>query len=465
MATSNQTSELPSTSSPEYQAMLQRLPSVIIEESKLVQSMSGVLSHITKVNASDSPVRKLELDKLATKMKPVILDLHQVIQGQVDLLDQTGGVSCTPLATTHPSNLQFPPPATHQPSPPSTAIAPTAPSTRILFLGNPGTGKSTLINCLRGRADCKSGISFGDGMTKEASEHVSQDCVFVDTPGLADKEIEVTAAKAITGALKMGGACKLFFFVRLESGRIVSDDLVTIQRVLDTIGRDDLMGNFSVIVNNLTPKAYQTMQEQGEAFQQVTALINSGKYNTCRLLFIPRLDALVEQDDAVTALPEHVVEFIRDAPVVHLEPNQIAAIDTSDYRAMAESLRNGLEALRRDKTAQQQKIAELHQRFQGAPPAFFQGSRHDVMMRISDYDHDVEMRNSSYELEPHHDTHRRTQYQRRQESIGSDARAVQVHQAVSITRSTNPANLRTSSQRRDDNKAGDQRNKRCPTRS
>ncbi|KAG2947741.1 hypothetical protein PC117_g6561, partial [Phytophthora cactorum] len=36
-----------------------------------------------------------------------------------------------------------------------------------LFLGNPGTGKSTLINCLAGAAIFKSGLSYGGGLTKE----------------------------------------------------------------------------------------------------------------------------------------------------------------------------------------------------------------------------------------------------------------------------------------------------------
>ncbi len=35
----------------------------------------------------------------------------------------------------------------------------------ILFVGNPGTGKSTLLNSLIGSVQFKSGISYGGGLT------------------------------------------------------------------------------------------------------------------------------------------------------------------------------------------------------------------------------------------------------------------------------------------------------------
>lgn len=41
----------------------------------------------------------------------------------------------------------------------------------ILFVGNPGTGKSTLLNSLVGSAVFKSGVSFGGGLTSYLQWH------------------------------------------------------------------------------------------------------------------------------------------------------------------------------------------------------------------------------------------------------------------------------------------------------
>ncbi|KAF4039478.1 50S ribosome-binding GTPase [Phytophthora infestans] len=88
-----------------------------------------------------------------------------------------------------------------------------------LFLGNPGTGKSTLINCLIGEAKFEAGLSFGAGKTSFFQRFEHGNIVYMDTPGLADTELRETAAKSIKEALQEDGIYKIFFVVTLQQGR------------------------------------------------------------------------------------------------------------------------------------------------------------------------------------------------------------------------------------------------------
>ncbi|KAG3115749.1 hypothetical protein PI124_g8347 [Phytophthora idaei] len=157
-----------------------------------------------------------------------------------------------------------------------------------LFLGNPGTGKSTLINCLAGAAIFKSGLSYGGGLTQEFQTRIHGNVQYMDTPGLADRNIQEKAAAAITEALRQSGTYKLFFMVRLENGRVVSDDLATIEIVLSSIELDEIP--FAVIVNNVKKRQYTNMMEKGADYLKVVTLINSIKHKTSNITFIPVID-------------------------------------------------------------------------------------------------------------------------------------------------------------------------------
>ncbi|ETM00462.1 hypothetical protein L917_02816 [Phytophthora nicotianae] len=237
--------------------------------------------------------------------------------------------------------------------------------TNYLFLGNPGTGKSTLINCLVGEVVFQSGISYGGGLTSFFQKHEFNGNMYMDTPGLADRKLMESAAAAITEALRQSGEYKLFFMVRLENGRVVADDLSTIETVVSSIDMKDIP--FTVIINNVKKRQFKAMMEKGDAFWEVVTLINAGKFETPELLFIQTQDDLDEQDDAITTLPGYVTKFIQDeAPTVVINPEDVSDISPQDFIRQLVVIRAELQQLQEDNNALRRRLEEL----QGKPGFF-----------------------------------------------------------------------------------------------
>ncbi|KAL3664336.1 hypothetical protein V7S43_010660 [Phytophthora oleae] len=156
----------------------------------------------------------------------------------------------------------------------------------------------------------------------------------MDTPGLADRRLLKQAAEAITTALKQSETYKIFFVIRLESGRVVADDLLTIETVMSSIDLKEVP--FTIIINNIKKRQYNAMMEE-EEFKRVATLVNTGKYTTPHVMLIPTLPELDEEEDAITALPSHAARFIQqEAPSI-----VINAEDVSEVRSTGSAFEDG----------------------------------------------------------------------------------------------------------------------------
>lgn len=86
-------------------------------------------------------------------------------------------------------------------------------------VGNPGVGKSTLLNALIGEANFTAGESYtGSGVTTVLQEAQHDGITYMDTPGLNDYERRKQCAAEITAALKKSGLYFICFVLTTEEG-------------------------------------------------------------------------------------------------------------------------------------------------------------------------------------------------------------------------------------------------------
>ena len=232
-----------------------------------------------------------------------------------------------------------------------------------LFLGNPGVGKSTLVNCLTQKVLFKNGVSVGKGLTCELGMERHGDIIYMDTPGLADIKLRGKAAKAITKALKQNGRYQIFFVVTLESGRIRSQDLATIKLVLEN-AKD--ITSFSLIINKLT-KIMQSkiLENDGELLKKLVTEISFGcesDTDPCAVLLLLRNDNLDDSENTF-AVMEELNEFVNKAGDVEVRPSSVQDIPVDDFDKIVEQFEKQLSLVGEDNELMRKKMEETEQKY------------------------------------------------------------------------------------------------------
>ncbi len=134
------------------------------------------------------------------------------------------------------------------------------PSEVIVFLGNPGVGKSALCNSIFQKNVFKSGVSIGKGLTTEKQEYIYENRKYIDTPGLADVKQMEKSADEINKALKEDKNYKIVFVTTIDGGRGKSDDLETINAVCKAI---KVPFEYGIIFNKVTKPVIKAMNNEG----------------------------------------------------------------------------------------------------------------------------------------------------------------------------------------------------------
>jgi len=190
------------------------------------------------------------------------------------------------------------------------------PNIDVIFCGNPGVGKSTLLSCISG-VQFESGISFISGKTKELRFQTSEKMPgfrFADTPGLSDVMTCVEAGKHITKAFENAqesGRYVMIVFVLVPlRGRIRPEDLCTIRNVMDAVTieerKDETDNLYNIIMNQCDFMKVEKLAEEGMKQFRAYFCAESAAvpYTTSLLHFLPVIEKLDGAENTRLEMPE-----------------------------------------------------------------------------------------------------------------------------------------------------------------
>lgn len=220
---------------------------------------------------------------------------------------------------------------------------------KFLLIGNPGTGKSTILNGLIGKLKFKSGISYGSGLTwkldivEDGSHH------FMDTPGLSDMQRRQEAAQAITEALSQNGNYKIFFVITLQNGRVKPEDVATMNLVLKAAPITD----YGIIINQLPPREHRELsnpKSKGaeQVFGTLFSTMPTGK-QSYHIHLAQRDDDLEGLDNALKPLPQDLLHFMVRTPGMVIKKEDVQRVRASEFDDMKEKLGQRIADLEKDK--------------------------------------------------------------------------------------------------------------------
>jgi len=221
--------------------------------------------------------------------------------------------------------------------------------TNIIFCGNPGVGKSTLLSSIS-NLHFESGISWGAGLTTEAcfkEDPSNSNLRYVDTPGLADLELAEDSAKAIKAALddavENKRRVKIFFVATGEAGRVRPADFLTINKVMGSINlpADAEMSDrsFGIIINKCTFLENEKFKTSGKRQLLHTfsrkSMLNT--FPTSEVMFVPSIEKLTNASNE-TVVSEELNTFVQSLQGID-KIESVSEIDVRDLEKQLEDVR------------------------------------------------------------------------------------------------------------------------------
>lgn len=218
----------------------------------------------------------------------------------------------------------------------------------LMFVGNPGVGKSSIINALKQEEVAKSGVNIGIGLTQFFSEykhqHEGNNYLLFDTPGLDDIKMRAKAAEEIENALKQEGVYKLFFVITLEAGRVKPADITTIEMVMDAIKREEIV--FNIIINKVT-KSEKNAFEKENGIKGLYEQLNSGKFKTNNIFYIDMDRDLEDGEKKFFSPNSEFINFIyKESLPIFIKKSEVEKIQIDQFEEISKKHEEQLNELK-----------------------------------------------------------------------------------------------------------------------
>lgn len=258
------------------------------------------------------------------------------------------------------------------------------PPEHVIVLGNPGSGKSTILNALLGRVEFESGWSAASGLTTvfKRVKDPKTNITFADTPGLDDVKIRDQAANEIEKALKSGaGLYKLLFVVTLEAGRVRNADLTTMKLILNALkGKGEGIIPYGVIINKVPQKTIRMLGEDLTKYRKIKESLAAGAdYMTPFVYLYARVEDLEDEQNVLHVPDERLILFITELPFAEIHPKQVDHIQANQFDALEQSIQTLMrnnEDLIKKLEKQEEEYKEMRSRGDSAWDKFCAGAGH-----------------------------------------------------------------------------------------
>jgi len=181
---------------------------------------------------------------------------------------------------------------------------------------------------------------------------------------LAHAKFRNAARDAIHAALnRKGEEFKILFLVTLQAGRIVDQDVATMQMVLAST--PDITVQYGVIINKLTAGEMKKYNANGVPENHMASLIacsDCGVRPKPEVWWIPRIDELEDAENMVVTLPRHLelIDWIATKVPTCTIKSEVKKIDVEKFDQLKTMLEDQIADLKANSTRLQDALEQAN---------------------------------------------------------------------------------------------------------